>query len=309
MSTTSPILVRKPIPHRVSPAERKEWLLFALLVGPNLLLFSIFTYWPLIYNGYLSFVRWGFLGPKIWVGLDNYVYMFTHPEALTMLWNTAVFTVGTVASLCGFGLLLAMLLNQPLRWRNGVRAIVFSPVMLSGAAMGIVWLYILDPRYGLLDVFISAAGLQSPDWLLSTRWAMVAVILVHVWKNIGYAVVIFLAGLQAIPRELYEAALVDGAGAWARFRAVTLPGLSPVLFFLLVTTVLSGFQSFDIIHVMTGGGPVNATTTLIFALWEQAFQATRAGRAGAISMVLFGLMLLFTIIQMRYSERNVHYAS
>lgn len=293
----------------LSLAERKEWLLFALLVGPNLLLFSVFTYWPLLYNGYLSFHRWGFLGPKIQVGLDNYVYMFSHPEALTMLWNTAVFTVGTVGLLCGLGLLIAMLLNQPLRGRNAVRAIVFSPVMLSGVAMAVVWLYILDPRYGLLDIFISAVGLESPDWLLDTRWAMVAVIMVHVWKNIGYAVVIFLAGLQAIPRELYEAALVDGADALARFRTVTLPGLSPVLFFLLVTTVLSGFQSFDIIQVMTDGGPVSATTTLIFALWEQAFQATRAGRAGAIAMILFFLMLTFTIIQMRYSERNVHYAS
>ena len=249
------------------------------------------------------------MGPKIWIGLENYRYLFTQPDFLRVLWNTAVFTIATVGLLCGLGLLIAMLLNQPLRGRNTVRAIVFSPVMLSGAAMGIVWLYILDPRYGLLDTLLSYVGLQSPNWLLDTRWAMAAVVIVHVWKNLGYAVVIFLAGLQAIPRELYEAALVDGAGTLARFRYVTVPGLSPVLFFLLITTILAGFQSFDIIHVMTDGGPVNATTTLIFELYVQGFRATQAGRAGATAIVLFVAMLIFTLVQMRYSERNVHYAA
>ena len=291
----------------VSPAERQEWLLFLLLVVPNLLLFTIFTYWPLLYNGYLSFVRWDFLGPKIWVGFDNYRYLFTSPTFGTILWNTVLFTAASVALMLGLGLAIAMLLNQPLRGRNSVRAIVFSPVMLSGAAIGIVWMYIFDPRYGLLDFFFRALGTKSPNWLLEPAWAMAAVIIVHVWKNIGYAVVIYLAGLQAIPRQLYEAALVDGANAYARFRYVTLPGLSPVLFFLMVTTVLAGFQSFDIIHVMTEGGPVHATTTLIFYMYEEGFNATNVGRAAVAAVVLFAAMLLFTLVQMRYNERNVNY--
>lgn len=293
---------------RTSPQERHEWWLFLLLVAPNLFLFSVFTYWPLIYNGYLSFVRWDFLGPKRWVGIDNYSHLFTSSVFGTILWNTAIFTVASVALLLGLGLVIAILLNQPLRGRNSVRAIVFSPVMLSGAAIGIVWMYIFDPRYGLLDLFLSAIGIQSPNWLLEPRWAMAAVIIVHVWKNIGYAVVIYLAGLQAIPTQLYEAALVDGANAWARFRHVTVPGLSPVLFFLMVTTVLAGFQSFDIIHVMTEGGPVNATTTLIYYMYEEGFNATNVGRAAVSAVVLFIAMLIFTIVQMRYNERNVHYA-
>ncbi|MEZ4831368.1 MAG: sugar ABC transporter permease [Caldilineaceae bacterium] len=205
---------------RVSMAEQREWLLFALLVGPNLFLFAVFTYWPLIYNGYLSFVRWDMLAPvKIWVGLGNYTRLFTSSEFGEIMANTLIFTVGSVAAICVIGLGMALLLNQKLRGRDGVRGIVFSPVMLSGAAIGIVWIYIFDPRYGLLDVFISAIGLRSPNWLLDSDWALLAVIIVHVWKNVGYAVVIFLAGLQAIPRELYEAATVDGAGSWARFRA------------------------------------------------------------------------------------------
>jgi multiple sugar transport system permease protein/sn-glycerol 3-phosphate transport system permease protein len=294
---------------RTSRAERREWLLFALLVGPNLFLFGVFTYWPLIYNGYLSFVRWDMLAPvKIWVGLDNYINLFSSPGFGKILANTAIFTFGSVAAICTLGLGIALLLNQKLRGRDAVRGIVFSPVMLSGAAIGIVWIYIFDPRYGLLDIPIRALGMRSPNWLLDPNWALLAVIIVHVWKNIGYAVVIYLAGLQSIPRELYEAALVDGADSWDRFRAVTLPGLSPVLFFLVLTSILAGFQSFDIIKVMTDGGPVDATTTLIYYLYQEGFVAFNAGRAGVAAMVLFISMLVFTFIQLRYSERSVHYA-
>jgi len=294
---------------RIGGAARHEGWLFALLVGPNLLLFVIFTYWPLVYNGYLSFVRWDMLAPrKIWVGLDNYRYLFTSPEFGTILLNTAVFTLASVGITCTLGLLIALLLNQPLVGRDAVRSIVFSPVMLSGAAIGLVWVYILDPRYGLLDILIRAVGLTSPDWLLDTRWAMLAVIIVYVWKNLGYAVVIYLAGLQAVPRELYEAAVVDGASNWARFRHITLPGLSPVIFFLLLTTILAGFQTFDVIKVMTNGGPVNATTTLIYYLYKEGFVGFNAGRAGVAAVVLFTAMLAITWVQMRYTERAVTYA-
>lgn len=294
---------------RISPAERREWLLFLLLVGPNLFLFSVFTYWPLIYGGYLSFVRWDMLAPvKIWVGLDNYTHLFTSDSFGRILSNTLVFTVASVLLICALGLVIALLLNQQLIGRNFARGVVFSPVMLSGAAIGIVWIYILDPRYGLLDIPIRALGFRSPNWLLDTDWAMAAVIMVHVWKNVGYAVVIYLAGLQAIPNELYEAAVVDGANAFDRFRNITLPGLSPVVFFLVLTTILTGFQSFDIIKVMTEGGPIDATTTLIYYLYQEGFVAFNAGRAGVAAVVLFLAMLIFTMVQMQYSDRNVHYA-
>jgi ABC-type sugar transport system permease subunit len=292
-----------------SKAERNEWLLFVLLVGPNLLLFAIFVYWPLIYNGYLSFVRWDLLAPvKIWIGLDNYRDLFSSPVFGQIVWNTVVFTVSSVLATCLIGLGIAMLLNLPLLGRNVVRSIVFSPVMLSGAAIGIVWIYIFDYRYGLIQSLLQPLGLQSPRWLLDTSWSMTAVIIVHVWKTLGYAVVIYLAGLQAIQRELYEAALVDGANGWARFMNVTVPGLSPVIFFLIITTVLNGFQSFDIIKVMTSGGPVNSTTTLVYYLYQEGFVGFNAGRAGVASVILFVAMLVFTLIQMRTSEKSVHYS-
>jgi multiple sugar transport system permease protein/sn-glycerol 3-phosphate transport system permease protein len=242
------------------------------------------------------------------VGLDNYRELFASPAFGRIVVNTVSFTLASVFFICFLGLLLALLLNQPLRGRNLARSTVFSPVMLSGAAIGLVWIYIFDPRFGLLDVLLGALGLNSPNWLLDPAWAMPAVIIVHVWKNLGYAVVIYIAGLQAIPRELYEAALVDGAGGWARLRHITLPGLSPVLFFLVLTTALAAFQAFDIIKVMTDGGPVDATTTLVYYLYEEGFVAFNAGRAGVAAVVLFLAMLAFTAVQLRYNERHVHYA-
>jgi multiple sugar transport system permease protein/sn-glycerol 3-phosphate transport system permease protein len=185
--------------------------------------------------------------------------------------------------------------------------VLFSPVVMSGAVVAVVWSYIFDPRYGLIDQLLGLLGLSSPNWLGDPAWAMPAVIMVYVWKNLGYAVVIYLAGLQGIPRELYDAARVDGAGAWARFRHVTLPGLSPVAFFLSVTSVLATFQAFDIIKVLTDGGPVIATTTLIYHLYELGFVSYDAGEAGVVAMVLFLIMLALTLIQLRYLERRVSY--
>lgn len=288
--------------------KHREWLLFGLLVGPNLALFSIFTYWPLIYNFYLSFVRWNFLRPtKPWVWFNNYIDTFTDAKFWEIMGNTLVFTVATVGGTLLLGLLLALLINQPLRFRDGARAIVFSPVVMSGAVVAVVWSYIFDPRYGLLDQILGWVGLNSPDWLVDPFWAMPAVIIVYIWKNIGYAVVIYLAGLQGIPRDLYEAARVDGAGAWAQFWNVTLPGLSPVAFFLSVTSILTSFQSFDIIKVLTNGGPVNATSTLILFLYELGFVSYDAGEAGVVAMVLFTIMFILTLIQLRYLERQVSY--
>lgn len=299
------------IPQRagsVTQRERREWLLFALLLAPNLLLFGVFTYWPLLYNAYLSVVRWDFLRPtKPFVGLANYASVFTDRQFWAIVLNTATFTVCSVGLTLILGLALALLINQPLRYRNAARAVLFSPVVMSGAVVAVVWSYIFDPRYGLLDQLLGFVGLNSPDWLNDPRWAMLAVIIVYVWKNLGYAVVIYLAGLQGIPRELYDAARVDGAGPWARLRHVTLPGLSPVAFFLSVTSLLATFQSFDIIKVLTDGGPAGATTTLIFHLYELGFVAYNAGEAGVVAVVLFGIMLVLTLIQLRYLERRVSY--
>ncbi len=306
MTTTASPAVRAKAPR--SPREFRENLLFLLFVGPNLALISLFLFWPLLYNVYLSFVSWDFLSPiKTWVGLANYQAVFADPVFHRVLLNTFVFTIGSVAVTLTLGLALALLLNQKLRFRNSARAVLFTPTVLSGAAIAVVWTYMFDPRFGVLQVVLGWVGLRSPDWLTSPQWAMPAIIIVYIWKNLGYAVVIYLAGLQAIDRSLYEAATVDGAGPWARFRNVTLPGLSPILFFLVVTSILACFQSFDVVRVMTAGGPINATNTLIYYLYETGFVSYNAGYSGVAAVSMFVILAVLTFIQLRYTERSVTY--
>uniref|UniRef100_A0A7C2W6B0 Sugar ABC transporter permease n=1 Tax=Thermorudis sp. TaxID=1969470 RepID=A0A7C2W6B0_9BACT len=285
-----------------------EWSLFLLLAGPNLVLFAVFTYWPLFYNAYLSLMSWDMISPvKAFVGLENYRYLVSDREFRRVVLNTVIFTLGTVGGTTGLGLLLALLLNRPLYGRTWARGVIFAPVLLSGAAISVFWVNILNPRFGLFAQVLSWFSLSSPNWLNHPTWAMVAVILVYTWKNVGFSMVIYLAGLQAIPADLYEAARVDGAGHLGTFRWVTLPQLGPVTLFLLVVSMISSFQAFDIIKVMTDGGPVHATTTLLFYIYEQGFVAFNAGRAAAASVFLFLAMLAVTVIQLRLGERRVHY--
>jgi len=297
----------------VERARRKrppfsEWLLFLLFIAPNFILFGVFTYWPMIQTAYLSGVRWDMISPtKRWVGADNYRYLWNDDTFRQVLLNSFWFALGAVGGSLLLGLAIALLLNQKLHFRNFARASVFMPTLLSGAAIGIVWVYIFDPRYGILAGFLKLFGVHSPSWLGDPEWALPAVIIVYIWKNVGLAAVIFLAGLQGIPRDLYEAATVDGAGRWSKFRNVTLPMLSPIMFFVVVTSILNSFQAFDIINVMTRGGPVDATNILVYYIYQQGFVAFNAGRAGAASMVLFVIMLAITLIQLRYSERKVTY--
>ena len=288
--------------------SRREALLFLLFVGPNLFFFAVFSFWPIIYSAYLSTRRWDMIAPvKPFVGLNNYRYLFTDDTFRLVLRNTVVFTGVTVGGTLALGLGLALLLNQPLRGREGAKAILFAPSLLSGAAISIVWIYLFDPRFGLIARMLDVGGVASPSWLADPRWAMPAVIIVSIWKDLGFTAVIYLAGLRTIPRDLYEAAKVDGAGPWWRFRSVTLPMLSPIVFFLGVTSLLNTIQSFDIIQVMTRGGPVDSTTTLIYYVYQQGFVAFNAGRASAAAIILFVAMLGITLAQVRWAERQVQY--
>ena len=288
--------------------DGKEWILFILFMLPNFVLFGLFTFWPMIENMRLSTQRWDLISPvRRSVGSANYRYLLENDTFHKVLFNTAYFTVAAVGLSLLLGLMVALLLNQPLKLRNGARAVVFAPTLLSGAAIGIVWSYIFDPRYGLVAEGLRWVSLSSPDWLNQPAWSMPAIIIVYVWKNMGFAAVIFLAGLQAIPRDLYDAARVDGANIWWRFRSVTIPMLSPIAFFLLITSILNTFQAFDIIRVMTQGGPVDSTNTLIYYVYEQGFVALNAGRSAAASFVLFGLMMIITLVQLRFAEQRVHY--
>ncbi len=291
------------------PKHWREYVLFLLFIAPNVILLFFFTYKPLYDTITLSFYNWDLISPvKTWVGMDNYRDYFGDETNRYIMRNTLVFGVATVVGTLILGLAMALLLNLPLRGRNAARTILFAPYVVSGAAIGIVWLFVFDPRFGLVSASLERVGMASPNWYNDPNWAMPMVIIVFIWKNLGYAVVVYIAGLQTVPRELYEAARVDGAGAWSRFRNVTLPHLSPVTFFLLVTSILSSMQAFDIVRVMTQGGPLDSTKTMVYQVYEQGFVNYRVGAASTVATVLFVFLLAVTVLQIRFLERRVHYS-
>jgi sn-glycerol 3-phosphate transport system permease protein len=289
--------------------EARERLTFLAFIAPNFLLFGVFVFWPLVFAIYMSFHDWNLIAPvHIWIGLENYQELWGDRKFWQVMSNTALFTLGSVAASNLIALSLALALNEKLRGRSAYRAIVFTPTITTAAAVAIVWQFIFDPEFGLLRVLLGFVGVLSPKWLGDTHWSLWAVVIVAVWQRLGYVTVIFLSGLQGIPRELYEAATVDGAGAWERFRHVTLPLLSPITFFVVVTSVISAFQVFDLIAVMTRGGPIDSTNVLSFYLYQTAFQFFKAGLAAAIALVLFLVILTLTIAQQQIGRRWVHYA-
>lgn len=293
---------------RWSGRSRRDFVVFLALALPNLVLIAVFTYMPLISNAYYSTLNWtlGAASATV-VGLGNYVTFFTGPDAPAVLGTTAVFTVATVGGSMLLGLLVALALNSKVRGTTFARSAVFAPYVLSGVGVGLVWLFIFDPGYGVLAWFFRGVGLESPQWINDPQLSLVMVILVYVWKNLGYCAVVFLAGLQSLPQDVMEAASLDGANGLRRFLSVSLPLLSPTTFFLLITTMLSSLQAFDLIRIMTPLG--TGTSTLIYEAYLQAFGAyNQAGYSAAISMVLFAVLLAITVLQLRFVEKKVHYA-
>lgn len=234
------------------------------------------------------------------VGLHNYATLLADPVFWTALRNTLYFVLvgGPLSVIVSLG--AAVLLNARLvRFRTLFRTVYFAPVVTTLVAVSIVWRYLYHPRYGLIDRALTAIGLPAVDWLGDPRWAMTAIVLLAVWKNFGYNMIIFVAGLQNVPEELYEAAHLDGAGAWQRFRHITLPELGPTFLFVAITTMIGMFQLFAEPYVMTQGGPLRSTTSVILLMYEQGFRWWRMGYGAAIAFVLFVLMLIGTWIQLR----------
>lgn len=286
----------------------RNYFMFILFAGPNIALILAFIYYPLLANVYFSTLDWR-LGARTasFLGLDNYVEFFTSPSGLEVWRVTIIFTLATVIGSMVLGLLMALVLNRAIPGRTAARTAIFSPYVLSGVGVGLVWSFIFDPRIGILSHFLQMFGAKSPEWFLDRNLALVMVIAVYIWKNLGYCAVIYLAGLQSIPQDLMEAAAIDGAGPVRRFFTVTLPLLSPTVFFLSIAMVLSSMQAFDILRIMTPTG--NGTNSIVFEIYLQSFGTyQRAGYAAAISVVLFIALFVITAIQMRFVERRVHYA-
>ncbi|WP_173401118.1 sugar ABC transporter permease [Arthrobacter sp. Br18] len=293
---------------RFSPRARREGLVFLALVLPNLALIGVFTYLPLLNNLYYSTLNWTLGSSNATViGLGNYVTFFTSGDAPRVLGTTAVFTLITVGGSMVLGLLIALALNQRIRGTTFARSAVFAPYVLSGVGVGLVWLFIFDPVYGVLAWFLRGFGATSPQWINDPDLALTMVIIVYVWKNLGYCAVVYLAGLQSLPKDIMEASQLDGAGAVRAFWSVKLPLISPTTFFLLITCLLSSLQAFDLIRIMTPLG--SGTSTLVYEAYLQAFGAfNRAGYSAAISVILFTILLVATVLQLRFVERKVHYS-
>ncbi|MEM0980809.1 MAG: sugar ABC transporter permease [Cyanobacteria bacterium P01_H01_bin.58] len=284
--------------------ERQEASTAALLLAPGLLLLAVFVFWPILYLFVLSFTQGSFTRAGVqWHGIRNYVRFLIDPDVRQVLWNTSYFTVATVIPSLILPLVLALWLNQALFLRGLLRAAYFVPSVTSLVAVGLGFRWLFQGEGPVNDALL-AIGLQPIPWLSSVAWAMPVLILLSVWKQIGFNLVVFLAGLQAIPQSRYEAAELDGANAWAQFWHITLPGLRPTLVFAGVTTAIFTLRGFEQVYVTTGGGPLNSTNTLVHYTYQQAFAQFDFGYAAAAAMVLVGVALVLVYLQLRTWDRE-----
>jgi len=276
-------------------------------LGLPLLGYVVFTILPVLGAFYLGLLRWDLLTEPRFVGLDNVVRLLGDGKFWNALKNTAVFCLGSVPLAIGGGLVLALLLNQRLPGIRVFRGLYYVPYVTSWVAVALVWSWLFDRDYGLVNLALHFVGVTGPAWLSDPRWALPAVMVVFAWKWMGFYALILLAGLQNIPPTLYDAAAIDGAGAWARFRHVTLPLLSPATFFVIVTALINALNVFDPIVVMTQGGPNDSTQTLVKYIVDNAFQFFQIGYASAIAAATFLLVLVLTLGQNWLQRVWVHY--
>jgi multiple sugar transport system permease protein len=290
---------------RISP----ETIWGYIFIAPWIAGFLIFAVGPIVASFVLSFTRYELIGSASWIGLENFHSLLVDDRLFwTSLYNTAYYTLFSVPLGIAVSLLLAMLLNRPLPGIGVYRTLFYLPVVSSGVAISLLWIWLFNPQFGLINHMLRLVGLPGPGWLVDPAWAKPALIFMSVW-SVGGTVVIFLAGLQGVPRTLYEAAALDGAGAWRQFRHITVPMMSPVIFFNLIIGIIGSFQVFTQAYVMTGGGPQNATLFYVLYLFKQGFGLFRMGYAAAMAWLLFLIILVLTLLQMTLARRWVYYAS
>lgn len=291
--------------------RRREELIAYLLISPWLIGFIAFIVGPMIASFGLSFFETNLFSWE-WVGLKNYTTLFTTDATRSLFWvslyNTTYYVVLSIPLTMAVGFFTALLLNQPIRGQSLYRVIYYLPSIIPGIAASIVWLYLFQPEFGVINWLLGQVGIEKIRWLQDTRTAKLVFVFMSIW-GAGGNMLIFLAGLQGIPTELYEAAKIDGAGAWRQLRNITLPMMSPTLFFVLVTNIIMSFQVFTNVYVMTGGGggPANSTMMYVLHLYLVAFRQYRLGYASALAWVLFLILLVFTALIFRSSSLWVYY--
>lgn len=277
------------------------------LLAPSLAGFLLFLVAPIFGVAALSLFDWNLMGAPSFVGFDNYRDLAADSEVVRAVVNTIYYVLLNIPAQTVLALLLALALNRRLRGGRVLRVVFVLPWMAMPVALGIIWSWVFDPRYGAVNQALGLIGIDGPNWLTDPAWAMPVIASVNIWQYTGYTMLILLAGLQAIPQALHEAAAIDGSTPAQRFFKITLPLLRPSLFFVLVTNTIGSFQIFDTVFVMTQGGPGGATDVLNFHIYQQGFQLFRSGYASALAMVLFALILLVTAAQFLYFRKRTVY--
>jgi multiple sugar transport system permease protein len=299
-----PRTIARPKLSRQLKRDLEGWL----FISPVAIGVLGFYFVPILVSLYASFTNWDGLTRRDWVGTFNYERLLTRDDAFRdSLKNTLIYVCGHIPLTIGVALGLALLCNRKMPGVTWFRTAYFLPVVTNVVAISLIWGFFFTPGTGPLNWAIGHFGVNGPSWLTDTQWAMAAIIIVSVWFGVGYPMVILLAGLQGIPEVYYEAAKVDGASAFWRFRSITLPMLTPVFFFLTITQFISSFQVFGIIYVLTSGGPANATEVYIHNLYKNAFQFSRMGYASAMAWLLFLGIAVISLLQWRLQKYWVHY--
>jgi multiple sugar transport system permease protein len=276
--------------------RRDGWIVFFIL--PSLVGMLLFVIGPILASGVLTFFEWDLLSDPKFVGLANFRRLFHDQEIWAALRHTLTFIVGYVPSVMVLALLLALVLDAKLKGIALFRTAFFLPVVSSWVAVALIWKWLFNPRYGLINYGLEQIGITGPNWLFDSQWAMPAIVITSVWKDLGFVAVLFLAGLQAIPKELYEASALDGAGRAEQLRAITIPLLKPTIFFVSIISIINSFQVFPQVWVMTEGGPAGSTTVIVERVVKHAFSYGEMGYAATISWVLFALVFTVTAFQL-----------
>ncbi len=286
--------------------QRDETLSGLLFILPNFLGFLIFSLFPILFAAYIMFTQWNLSSTPELVGLTNFTKLWNDQLFWKTLWNTIYYTFVAVPIGVFLAFWLAILLNRNMPGTVFFRTIYFLPQITLTVAAAIVWRWLYNPEFGLFNYLLGLIEIEGPKWLSSTTWAMPAIIIMGNWQGIGFAMLIMLAGLQGIPGEYYEAAEIDGANAWQSLRHITLPLLTPTIFFVVVTSLIGAFQGFDQFQVMTQGGPAKSTTTLVMYIYQNGFSFFKMGYGSALAFVLFVFILIVTLIQWILAQRWVY---
>jgi multiple sugar transport system permease protein len=303
VSLTSP----RDRPRRRSKLLIREYIAFYLFASPWIIGLLLFTIGPMVTSLYLSFTDYAVIDRPKWVGLGNYVHMFTDdPLVWQALRVTATYSLGAIPLTLLVSFLVALLMHQQVYGVRVFRTIYYLPSVIAGVPVALLWMWILNPEFGLMNNFLRLFGIEGPKWLYSTTWVIPSFVLMSLWQ-VGVPMVVFLAGLQSIPVHLYEAAEIDGAGLWAKFRHVTLPMMSPVILFVMIASIIDSFQTFTPAFLMTNGGPANASLFYGLYLYNNAFKWFKMGYASALAWLMFLIILLLSGLVFRSSIRWVYY--